>query len=62
MDHPQNVRWETSSYSMKNPIRDCVRIGTPQAGTDRYLGDSQNPDAGALTLPAGELAALLRTA
>ena len=62
MEHPSNVAWETASYSKVNPIRKCVRVGTPENSGTRYLADSQNPDAGAFKLPAGELVSLLRTA
>lgn len=62
MEHPYGVTWETSTYSMKSPVRKCVRIGAPETGSDRYLADSQNPEAGAFRFPAGELAALLHTA
>lgn len=62
MEHPYGVTWEISSYSMQSPVRKCVRIGTPENSPTRYLGDSMNPGAGAFRFPAGELAALVRTA
>lgn len=59
---PAGVNWQTSSYSMQNPIRDCVQCGTPETGSTRYLGDSMTPDAGVIRLGAGEMLAFLRTA
>ena len=57
---PEGVTWKTSLRSMTSPIRDCVEIGTPTTGSERYLGDSKTPEAGAIRLTGHEMMAFLR--
>ena len=60
MEHPVNVDFRKSSYSLKQWDWRCVEVGTDGTSGRVFVRDSKNPAAGALVATPAAWASFVR--
>lgn len=60
MEHPVNVGFRKSSYSLKQWDWRCVEVGTDDTSGRVFVRDSKNPAAGALGVTPAAWASFVR--